>query len=258
MEFSPIPISDQKFLNFIFIGILAGKKPVTAMFATKGNTLIPQSLAEEIEIDYIDKEPIDEKTGFRRAKLSTMTIGGLKLLDVPVVVCKDEIADLGKDPSGNQFPADMILGWNIISQLVFRGDLRKGRMEVQSSDIKKQSSKTKENFLVFKLIFNKRTYKAALDTSLPFTRISENIAKGIKIENEDIKQTIKMLEIDEEEINYESKFSFKIDDNEITVPSTRTDPALNDKDIQIIFGADLLRSTSWALYNPMGYVRVNK
>ncbi|MDD6919193.1 MAG: hypothetical protein PUI80_06150, partial [Peptoniphilaceae bacterium] len=190
MEFSLIPISDQKFLNFIFIGILAGKKPVTAMFATKGNTLIPESLAGEIDLDYIDKEPIDQRTGFRRAKLSSMTIGGLKLLDVPVVVCKDEIADLGKDPSGNQFPADMILGWNIISQLIFRGDLRKGRMEVQSSDIKKQSSKTKENFLVFKLIFNKRTYKAALDTSLPFTRISENIGKSIKIENEDIKQTI--------------------------------------------------------------------
>lgn len=258
MEFSPIPISDQKFLNFIFIGILAGKKPVTAMFASKGNTLIPESLAEEIEIDYIDKEPINQRTGFRRAKLSTMTIGGLKLMDVPVLVCKDEIANLGKDPSGNQFPADMILGWNIINQLVFRGDLRKGRMEVQSSDLKKQSSKTRENFLVFKLIFNKRTYKAALDSSLPFTRISENIGKGIKVENKDIEQTIKMLEIDEEEINYESKFSFKIDDNEITVPSTKIDPALNDEEIQIIFGADLLRSTSWALYNPMGYVRVNK
>lgn len=258
MEFSPIPISDQKFLNFIFIGILAGKKPVTAMFATKGNTLIPESLAGEIDLDYIDKDPIDDKTGFRRAKLSSMTIGGLKLLEVPVVVCKDEVADLGKDPSGNKFPADMILGWNIISQLVFRGDLRKGKMEVQSSDLKKKSSKNKENYLVFKLIFNKRTYKAGLDTSLPFTRISENIANGIKIENEDIKQTIKMLEIDEEEINYESKFSFKIDDNTITVPSTKIDPALNEEDIQIIFGADLLRNTSWALYNPMGYVRVNK
>ena len=67
-----------------------------------------------------------------------------------------------------------------------------------------------------------------------------------------------MLEIDEEEINYESKFSFKIDDNTISVPSTKKDPALNDEDIQIIFGADLLRSTSWALYSPMGYVRVNK
>lgn len=258
MEFSPIPISDQKFLNFIFIGILAGKKPVTAMFATKGNTLIPQSLAEEIEIDYIDKEPIDQRTGFRRAKLSTMTIGSLKLIDVPVVVCKDEIADLGKDPSGNKFPADMILGWNIISQLVFRGDLRKGRLEVQSSELKKKSSKTKENFLVFKLIFNKRTYNAGLDTSLPFTRISENIGKDIKVENKDIEQTIQMLEIDEKEINYESKFSFKIDDNTISVPSSKIDPALNDEDIQIIFGSDLLRNTSWALYNPMGYVRVNK
>ena len=61
MEFSLIPISDQKFLNFIFIGILAGKKPVTAMFATKGNTLIPESLAGEIDLDYIDKEPIGPK-----------------------------------------------------------------------------------------------------------------------------------------------------------------------------------------------------
>ncbi len=256
MEFTPIPVSDQKYLNYIFIGILVDKKPVTAMFDTRGNTLIPESLAKELDITYIDKEAIDKERGFRRAKLSSMTLGALKLLDVPVVICKDQVIKLKDDQFGNKFPADIILGWNIISQLVFRGDLRKGQFEVQSSDIKRQTRKGKDNTPVFKLIFNKKTYKAAIDTSRPLTIISENIAKTMRVENEDVKQTIDLLGIEEDEVLYESKFTFTIDENQVHLPTSQVEKALNDKDIQIVFGADLLRNTSWALYNPMGYIRV--
>lgn len=255
MDFSPIPVSDKKFLNYIFIGIVVGDKPVTAMFDTRGNTLIPQSLADELDLTYIDKETIDEVKGFRRAKLKKMAIGGLKLEGVPVVVCKDSVIDLGEDQFGNKFPADMILGWNIISQFVFRGDLRKGQIEVQTSDFKKSKRKGKDNTPVFKIIFEGRVYKAAIDTSRPLTIISEYIYEKIKIENKDIKQTIDMLDIDHDDVMYETKFSFKIDDNIVNIPTTQVEKDLNDKDIQVVFGADLLRNTSWAMYNPMGYIR---
>ena len=168
MDFSPIPVSDKKFLNYIFIGIVVGDKPVTAMFDTRGNTLIPQSLAANLNLTYLDQEPIDKYKGFRRARLGSMTLGELVLRDVPVVVCKDEVIDLGKDQFGNKFPADMVLGWNIISQFVFRGDLRKGILEVQTSDFKKPR-KEKTNTPVFNIIFEGERYKAALDSSRPIT-----------------------------------------------------------------------------------------
>lgn len=255
MDFSPVPISDQKFYNYIFIGILADGKALTAMFDTRGNTLIPEKIAKDLSLEYIDEKPVDEKRGFRRAKLSSMNIGNLVLKTVPVVVCKDEVVDLGVDPVGNVFPADIVLGWNIISQLVFRGDLRKGDFQVQTSDFKKPSKKDKQNLPVFNVIFNDRTYKAGIDTSRPLTIISENIAKDMRIKNKDVESTIKMLGLDHKEVVYESKFTFKIDDNEVKLPSSQVEEALNDKDIQIVFGADLLRHTSWAMYNPMGYIR---
>ena len=255
MDFSPIPVSDKKFLNYIFIGIVVGDKPVTAMFDTRGNTLIPQSLADELDLTYLDKEPIDEVKGFRRAKLKNMAIGGLKLEGVPVVVCEDKVIDLGEDQFGNKFPADMVLGWNIISQFVFRGDLRKGVLEVQTSDFKKPRNKEKTNTLVFNIVFEGERYKAALDSSRPTSLISENISKKLRPASKDIEQTIKILDIDHEDVIYESKFSFKIDDNTVNIPSTQVDKSLNDKDIQVIFGADLLRLTSWAMYNPLGYFR---
>ncbi|WP_297788332.1 retropepsin-like aspartic protease [uncultured Anaerococcus sp.] len=255
MDFSPIPISDQKYLNYIFIGILVGNKPVTAMFDTRGNTLIPQSLADELDLTYIDQEPIDSEKGFRRAKLSSMALGDLKLEGVPVVVCKDQVVKLANDTFGNPFPAQVILGWNIISQFVFRGDLRKNQFEVQISDFKENKRKGKENTPVFKLIFNKKTYKAAIDTSRPLTIISENLAKDLKPADDEVDKTISMLGIDHDEVIYESKFAFTIDDNIVNIPTTQVEKDLNDKEIQIVFGADLLRNTTWAMYNPLGYFR---
>lgn len=255
MNFSPLPVSDNKFLNYIFVGILVDDKAVTAMFDTRGNTLIPQSLAANLDITYLDQEPIDKDKGFRRARLGSMTLGDLALKDVPVVVCKDEVIDLGKDQFGNEFPADMVLGWNIISQFVFRGDLRKGVLEVQTSDFKKPRNKEKTNTPVFNIVFEGERYKAALDSSRPTSLISENISKKLRPASKDIEQTIKILDIDHEDVIYESKFTFKIDDNTVNIPSTQVDKSLNDKDIQVIFGADLLRLTSWAMYNPLGYFR---
>ncbi|MDO5046958.1 MAG: retropepsin-like aspartic protease [Anaerococcus sp.] len=257
MDFSPVPIGDQQFYNYIFIGILAGGRPVTAMFDTRGNTLIPEKLAKDLDIEYIDQKPIDEKRGFRRAKLSSMDIGNLKLKEVPVLVCKDKVLDLGVDPVGNVFRADMVLGWNVISQLVFRGDLRKGKFEVQTSDFRKPSKKGKVNMPVFNISLQGKTHKAAIDTSRPVTIISEDIAASIKVEDENVASTIKMLGLDHKEVAYETKFTFKIDEREVKVPSSQVEPALNGSDIQIVFGADLLRHTSWALYNPMGYIRVS-
>ena len=78
----------------------------------------------------------------------------------------------------------------------------------------------------------------------------------MRVENEDVKQTIDLLGIEEDEVLYESKFTFTIDEYQVHLPTSQVEKALNDKDIQIVFGADLLRNTSWALYNPMGYIRV--
>lgn len=68
MEFTKVEIADKKYLNYIFLEAAVGGEPITAMFDTKGNSLLKKSIADKIDVDYIDQEVIDEKRGWRRAR----------------------------------------------------------------------------------------------------------------------------------------------------------------------------------------------
>lgn len=40
MKFSKVEVSDKKYLNYIFLKAAVGGQPVTAMFDTKGNSIL--------------------------------------------------------------------------------------------------------------------------------------------------------------------------------------------------------------------------
>ena len=256
MQFSQIPLIDKKYYNFIFMGLSIDRKSVVAMFDTSGNTLIKESMAKDLDLSYIDDAYIDESKGFRRAYLKSMQIGGLKLQKVPVLTCKDELLNLAKDNKGNSFPADIILGYNLISQFVFRGDLRNSILEVQVSDFKDIKNKEKTNMPVFNVGFNGKIIKASLDSSKVYTRIARSLYDMIDI-RKDFKDTIDMLELGKEEILYKDMYEFDFDGEKVSLATTRVDDSLDDTDNKIIFGADLLTTTKWALYNPSRFIRVN-
>lgn len=257
MQFSPVPVSDKSYLNYIFIELGLGGKVVTTMFDTRGNTLIKKSIADQIDIDYIDDKPIDEERGWRRAR-TNLKIGGLEIGSAPVIVANDDSFDLMADPRGKEFPADMILGWNIISQLCFRGDLKKGRFEVQIDDFKEVKTKNKTNSPVLNIRFGEERILAALDTSSPITSVSQKVFDKI-IKDKEVDKTIEMLGLGEEEnLSYETALTVKIDEDEITLKGTQLNPNLREKGVQIVFGADLLWNTTWALYSPMRYMRAKQ
>lgn len=77
MKYSKVPVSDKKYLNYIFIESAIDGKVVTTMFDTRGNTLIKKSIADQINVSYIDNKPIDEKRGWRRARVD-MRIADLR------------------------------------------------------------------------------------------------------------------------------------------------------------------------------------
>lgn len=256
MKFTKVPVSDAKYLNYVFIEAKAGGIPVTAMFDTKGNTLIKESLAEQIDIDYIDEKPIDDKKGWRRARIR-LNLGELEIGSAPVVVTKDENFDLIKDPEGKAFPADMILGWNIISQLCFRGNLKIGDFQVQVDDFKDPKAKDKPNSPVLYVDFKGERVLAALDTSKPVTSISQNIFD--KITGKDgRRETMEMLGLDKENLTYQTALTIKIDEDTITLPQAQVNPSLNDGNLEIVMGADLLWNTTWAIYSPMRYIRARQ
>ena len=256
MQFTKVPVSDKKYLNYIFIEAKACGLPVTAMFDTKGNTLIKKSIADQIDIDYIDKEAIDEKKGWRRAR-TRLNLGKLEIGSAPVVVTKDENFDLIKDPEGNVFPADMILGWNIISQLCFRGNLKIGDFQVQVDDFKDPKAKDRPNSPVLYVDFMGEKVLAKLDSSKPVTSISQNIFNQI-IGKDNKRETMEMLGLDKENLTYQTALTIKIDEDTITLPQAQVNPALDKGNIEIVMGADLLWNTTWAIYSPMRYIRAKQ
>lgn len=257
MQFSQVPVSNKSYLNYIFIETAVGGIPVTTMFDTRGNTLLKQSIADQIDVKYIDEKPIDGERGWRRARLN-MRIGGLEIGSAPVIIAKDESFDLMADPTGKDFPADMILGWNIISQLSFRGNLKQGLFEVQVDDFKKVNEKDKPNSPVLNITFEGERMLAALDTSSPITSVSQKVFDKI-IKDKDANKTMEMLGISaNENLSYETSLTFKIDEDEITLRGAQLNPNLKEEGIQIIFGADLLWNTSWAIYSPRKYIRAKQ
>ncbi len=257
MQFSQLPVSDKSYLNYIFIELGLGDQVVTTMFDTRGNTLIKKSIADQIDIEYIDDNPIDEERGWRRAR-TNLRIGGLEIGSAPVIVANDDSFDLMEDPNGKEFPADMILGWNIISQLSFRGDLKKGKFEVQVDDFKEVNNKSRYNSPVLNIRFGEERILAALDTSSPITSVSQKIFDQIAKDKEADK-TIEMLGLEgEENLSYQTELTVKIDEDEITLKGVSLNPNLRDKGVQVVFGADLLWNTTWALYNPMKYIRAKQ
>lgn len=256
MQFTKVTVSDKKYLNYVFIEVKVGGIPLTAMFDTRGNSLLKKSVADKIDIHYIDENSIDEKKGWKRARVN-LNLGGLEIGSAPIIVANDANFDLPVDPEGNEFPADMILGWNIISQLCFRGNLKINDFEVQVDDFKEVNSKEKSNSPVLYVEFMGQRVLAALDTSKPVTSISQGIFD--KINEKDGKQkTLEMLGLDKENLTFESSLTIKIDEDTITLPHAQVNPSLDEGKVEIVLGADLLWNTTWAIYSPMRYIRARQ
>lgn len=256
MEFTKVEISDKKYLNYIFLKAAVGGEPVTAMFDTKGNSLLKKSIADKINVYYIDQEVIDEKRGWRRARVN-LRLGGLEIGSAPVIVANDDTFDLPVDPTGNKYPADFILGWNIISQLCFRGDGKTNDFEVQVDDFRQPSSKESQNLPIVYVEFDEERILAGIDTSKPLTTVSQEIFDKI-IKNKDAGNTIEMLGLSNENLTYETRLEFKVDEDKVVLPSTSLNPKLNEGDVKIVFGVDLLQNTTWAMYCPMRYMRAKQ
>ena len=69
---------------------------------------------------------------------------------------------------------------------------------------------------------------------------------------------LEILGLADENLSYETKLRFKIDEDTIILPQAQLNPHLNDEKVDIVFGADLLQSTTWAMYSPQRYFRARQ
>lgn len=114
-------LSSSKFANLLFVNVQIGDAGATALFDTgAGMTVIAQSLLRRLRATP-EKEILraGNNNGVVRA-LQTAVIPNIRLGDVCMENCKVLVTDDAdfalSDESGRIFPAEMLLGWDVISR----------------------------------------------------------------------------------------------------------------------------------------------
>lgn len=113
-------LSSSKFANLLFVNVQIGDVRATALFDTgAGMTVIAQSLLHRLHAAPV-KETLraGNNNGVVRA-FQTAVIPGIRIGDICMEKCKVLVADDANfelsDETGRIFPAEMLLGWDVIS-----------------------------------------------------------------------------------------------------------------------------------------------
>lgn len=114
-------LSDCRFANLLFVDIQIGNVNATALFDTgAGMTVIAQRLLHRLRAAP-EKEVLraGNNNGVVRG-LQTAVIPNIRLGDICMENCKVLVTDDAdfalSDESGRIFPAEMLLGWDVISR----------------------------------------------------------------------------------------------------------------------------------------------
>ncbi len=119
---------DGLFDKLIFIPVEINGFHVTAMFDTGAAiSIIANSLARKIKACVIEN-PLtavnNNGKSFRieKAAVSSINLGGITIENAVSGIIPDDYFDFGVDGNGKTFPAQMFLGWDIISRFYWRID----------------------------------------------------------------------------------------------------------------------------------------
>lgn len=134
-----IKLSDKKFANLIFMNVVCRGCEGTAVFDTgAGMTVVKKSFAEKAKI--LSEAGNTIRGGNNNGGVLMMQAGTIDHLclgdDVPVLealrvaVLDDNAFNVGEDEQGHAFPADIFLGWDVISRFYWKFDLKEGFVQI--------------------------------------------------------------------------------------------------------------------------------
>lgn len=133
-----IKLSDRNFANLIFMDIVCNGCEGVAVFDTGANmTAVKKSFARKAKI--LLDEANSLRCGNNNGNVLEAQVGMVGrfgfgasspvLEKLKVAVLDDSAFDVGNDEQGNPFPADLFLGWDVISQFYWKFDLKERFVE---------------------------------------------------------------------------------------------------------------------------------
>ena len=133
-----IKLSDRKFANLIFMDIVCNGCEGVAVYDTGANmTVVKKSFAKKAKILFDEASSL--RCGNNNGSILDTQVGVVDRLgfgdSIPaleklsVIVLDDSAFEGGNDEQGNPFPADLFLGWDVISQFYWKFDLKERFVE---------------------------------------------------------------------------------------------------------------------------------
>ena len=129
MQKEEYKLNNDLFDNLIFITAKIGDEDILTMFDTGASiSIISQSLANRLNCRTESSLSAGNNNGksltLESGFIDRIEICGLAIENLKVGIVPDNYLDFGVDDAGRAFPAQMLLGWDIISQFYWRIDTK--------------------------------------------------------------------------------------------------------------------------------------
>lgn len=162
-------LNNDLFDNLIFITVNVGDEDILVMFDTGASiSIISQSLAKRFNCQTghslsggnNNGKSLTLESGF----IDRIEICGLAINNLKVGIVPDNYFNFGVDDIGRFFPAQMFLGWDVISQFYWRIDTKNKLYHVLEHGNKKANNLSYYNFPTIKVKYKTNHMLFGFDT----------------------------------------------------------------------------------------------
>lgn len=255
-EFKKVIIPEQGFANLLFLNVEINGKTFIGMFDTGASmTAMKQSLFDELDIKEEQETIIaGNNTGTilhpKAAIIPSLKIGKFETKNNLAMVLENEAFSFGTDENGRSFPADLLIGWDIISKYSWQCDMTKKLLFVkEGGSLPKAEDIVWNNFPLVHATWGNHGFIAGLDTGHTETILTKLWKKRLDV-----------LAFREEEIygigsskimkqQYTKQFEFKYDTLNISLYNIDIFEQIYGapSEMEALFGIDILENKKWEL-----------
>lgn len=175
-----LSFTQKKFAGLIFLPVVINGRRVTAFFDTgAGMSFLRSSLAEEMGLQMKSELRGGNNQGktmdFRTVTIRSLVLGEERMENISAGLVPDESLDFGPDTEGNTFPAEVILGWDVIGNLSFLFDMQLREVLVQPGGLRPLEDSLKwDRFAKVLIEYHGETYSMGFDTGHTETMLDDS------------------------------------------------------------------------------------
>lgn len=249
-------LSEKKFLNLLFPVVRLGDTDAVAMFDTgAGMTLISRGLLQSLNYKAGDEIACGNNNGMVRkletAIVTDVSIGDIYIGNLQAIVADEQDFDI-KDDDGNPFPAQLLLGWDVISRFRWSYDKRDDSLTVEESEpANGRGTLEYSNFPIVCAEHERISFRAGIDTGHTES-ILASIWKERLATASHAAETVGIGSAESAVLPYAKEFSFIYHGKDFCIHDVDIFEKIHgagDK-TEALFGMDIFRGKSWTLDFP--------